>query len=47
MKILQINGEMFFFRFLSAAATQTGKLINYAEITKETENINYIPVWMI
>lgn len=34
MKILQINDEIVFFRFLSAAATQTGKLINYAELAK-------------
>lgn len=37
MKILQINDEMIFFRFLSAAATQTGKLINYAELAKAAE----------
>lgn len=37
MKILQINDEMVFFRFLSAAATQTGKLINYAELAKAAE----------
>lgn len=34
IKILQINDEMAFFRFLTAAATQTGKLINYAELAK-------------
>lgn len=37
MKILQINDEIVFFRFLSAAATQTGKLINYAELAKAAE----------
>lgn len=47
MKILQINDEMVFFRFLSVAATQTGKLINYAELAKAAESINYIPVWMV
>lgn len=34
MKLLQINDEMVFFRFLCAAAGQTGKMINYAELAK-------------
>lgn len=37
MKLLQINDEMVFFRFLCAAAGQTGKLINYAELAKAAE----------
>lgn len=34
MKILQVNDEMSYFRFLCAAAGQTGKIINYAELAK-------------
>lgn len=34
MKILQVNNEMAYFRFLCAAAAQTGKIINYAELAK-------------
>ena len=34
MKILQVNDEMVYFRFLCAAASQTGKIINYAELAK-------------
>lgn len=34
MKILQVNDEMAYFRFLCAAAGQTGKIINYAELAK-------------
>lgn len=37
MKLLQINDEMVFFRFLCAAAGQTGKMINYAELAKAVE----------
>lgn len=37
MRLLQINEEMQFFRFLSAAAKQTGHLINYAELAKAAE----------
>lgn len=37
MKLLQINDEMLFFRFLCAAAGQTGKMINYAEMAKAAE----------
>ena len=37
MKLLQINDEMVFFRFLCAAAGQTGKMINYAELAKAAE----------
>ena len=37
MKLLQINDEMVFFRFLCAAAGQTGKIINYAELAKAAE----------
>lgn len=37
MKLLQINDEMVFFRFLCAAAGQTGKMINYAEMAKAAE----------
>ena len=37
MKLLQINDEMVFFRFLCAAAGQTGKMINYAELGKAAE----------
>lgn len=34
MKMLQVNDEMAYFRFLCAAAGQTGKIINYAELAK-------------
>lgn len=37
MELLQINDEMVFFRFLCAAAGQTGKMINYAELAKAAE----------
>lgn len=37
MKLLQINDEMVFFRFLCAAAGQIGKMINYAEMAKAAE----------
>ena len=37
MKLLQINDEMVFFRFLCVAAGQTGKMINYAELAKAAE----------
>lgn len=37
MKLLQVNDEMVFFRFLCAAAGQTGKMINYAEMAKAAE----------
>lgn len=37
MKLLQINDEMVFFRFLCAVAGQTGKMINYAELAKAAE----------
>lgn len=37
MKLLQINDEMVFFRFLCAAVGQTGKMINYAELAKAAE----------
>ena len=37
MKLLQINDKMVFFRFLCAAAGQTGKMINYAELAKAAE----------
>ncbi len=37
MKLLQINDEMVFFRFLCAAAGQTGKMINYTELAKAAE----------
>lgn len=37
MKLLQINDEMVFFHFLCAAAGQTGKMINYAELAKAAE----------
>lgn len=37
MKLLQINDEMVFFRFLCAAAGQIGKMINYAELAKAAE----------
>lgn len=37
MKLLLINDEMVFFRFLCAAAGQTGKMINYAELAKAAE----------
>lgn len=33
-KLLQINDEMVFFRFLCAAASQTGRIVNYAELAK-------------
>ena len=37
MKILQINDEMVFFKFLCAAAAQTGRIVNYAELAKAAE----------
>lgn len=37
MRILQINDEMVFFKFLCAAAAQTGRIINYAELAKAAE----------
>ncbi|PWM77764.1 MAG: ATPase [Phascolarctobacterium sp.] len=37
MKLLQVNDEMLYFRFLCAAAGQTGKMINYAELAKAAE----------
>lgn len=37
MRILQINDEMVFFKFLCAAATQTGRIVNYAELAKVAE----------
>lgn len=37
MKLLQINDEMVFFRFLCAAAGQTLIMINYAELAKAAE----------
>ena len=37
MKLLPVNDEMVFFRFLCAAAGQTGKMINYAELAKAAE----------
>lgn len=35
-KFVQLNDEMKFYRFLCAAASQTGKLLNYAVMAKET-----------
>lgn len=37
MRILQINDEMVFFKFLCAAAAQTGHIVNYAELAKAAE----------
>lgn len=37
MRILQINDEMVFFKFLCAAAAQTGRIVNYAELAKAAE----------
>lgn len=37
MKVLQVNDEMLFFRFLCAAASQTGSIVNYAELAKAAE----------
>lgn len=37
MKILQINDEMVFFKFFCAAAAQTGRIVNYAELAKAAE----------
>lgn len=37
LKLLQINDEMVFFRFLCAAATQTGRIVNYAELAKAAD----------
>ena len=37
MKLLQINDEMVFFKFLCAAAAQTGHIVNYAELAKAAE----------
>lgn len=37
MKQLQVNDEMIFFTFLRAAAGQTGRIINYAELAKAAE----------
>lgn len=37
MKLLQINDEMVFFKFLCAAAAQTGRIVNYAELAKAAE----------
>lgn len=35
-KLVQLNDEMKFYRFLCAAASQTAKLLNYAVMAKET-----------
>lgn len=37
MKQLQVNDEMIFFTFLRAAAAQTGRIVNYAELAKTAE----------
>ena len=37
MRILQINDEMVFFKFLCAAAAQTGRIVNYTELAKAAE----------
>lgn len=37
IKQLQVNDEMIFFRFFRAAAGQTGKIVNYAELAKSAE----------
>lgn len=37
MKQLQVNDEMIFFSFLRAAAGQTGRIVNYAELAKAAE----------
>lgn len=37
MKVLQINDEMTFFHFLCAAAGQTGRIVNYAELAKAAD----------
>ena len=37
MRVLQINDEMVFFKFLCAAAAQTGRIVNYAELAKAAE----------
>lgn len=37
LKLLQINDEVVFFRFLCAAASQTGRIVNYAELAKAAE----------
>lgn len=37
MKQLQVNDEMIFFTFLRAAAGQTGRIVNYAELAKAAE----------
>lgn len=37
MKQLQVNDEMVFFSFLRAAAGQTGRIVNYAELAKAAE----------
>lgn len=37
MRILQINDEMVFFKFLCAAAAQSGRIVNYAELAKAAE----------
>lgn len=37
LKLLQINDEMVFFRFLCAVASQTGRIVNYAELAKAAE----------
>lgn len=37
IKQLQVNDEMAFFSFLRAAAAQTGRIVNYAELAKAAE----------
>lgn len=37
IKLLQINDEMIFLKFLCAVASQTGKMINYAELAKAAD----------
>lgn len=37
MNQLQVNDEMIFFTFLRAAAGQTGRIVNYAELAKAAE----------
>lgn len=34
MKLLQVNDEMAYFRFLCAAAGQTGKIVNYVDLAR-------------
>lgn len=37
MKVVQINDEMAFFHLLCAAASQTGRIVNYAELAKAVD----------